>query len=148
MRTEKISEYLANYIIKHGYPRTTEDLRAAFRMASQAVLVDAFDRLAADRWISQEVTEQPALQRQQDSQHVLDARGHHHSETAPETQRVAVKAAIAAIEAAIDACDDETLDTTLENFATYIHARHEMIRAQRALLGEAQREDHDAYGSK
>ena len=147
MRTEKISEYLAHYIIKHGYPRTTEDLRAVLRTASQAVLVDAFDRFAADRWLAQEVTEQLDPQRQQDGHHVGDARGRHHSETTPEAQRVAVKAAITAIDAVIDACDDETIDATLDNFATYIHARHDMIRAQRALLGDAAREDHDAYGA-
>jgi SOS-response transcriptional repressor LexA len=134
MRTDKLSEYVAQYIKTHGYPRNAEDIRTALKITSKAALVDALDRLAAEGWLHRE--EQRDNETHEHGQRINGDRQERSIYTDSDAQRVAVNTTIQSIEDLIDQCDKETLDTTLDGLVKYIHARQEMIRAQREMLGE------------
>ncbi len=141
MRTHwKVLAYLAESMRDRGHPPTLQDIGPAFRSTSKAVLNQALERLEADGWIERD-PEAPYGFRLTEQAQPADERTAYNRRPHPQPPREAVKATLNALEHLIAECDPQAIDATLEGVVTYIHARHNVIHAERALLGEIYPDD-------
>ncbi len=142
MRTHwKILAYIAQSMRDQGHPPTLQDIGTVLRSSSQAVISQALDRLEADGWIERDPEAPYGFRLTEQGRRAADERKEYRSRTHPQPPRAAVTATIKAIEDLISECDPEAIEATLDGLVTYIHARENVIRAERALFGEGYPDD-------
>jgi SOS-response transcriptional repressor LexA len=138
---QKIRDYMMQSIRDRGSPPTLQDIRTALKTTSKIVISYTLDRLEADGWIERDLEEPRGMQPTEQGQQARNEQGELSRRTHPHPPPEAVNAAIKAIDDLIDSCDPQAIDPTLEGFIRYLHARQEVIRAQRMMFGEGYSED-------
>ncbi len=141
MRTHwKVLAYVAQSMRDRGHPPTLQDIGPALKNTSKTVLAQTLERLEADGWIERDPQAPYGFRLAAHGQQA-EERTASNRRTHPQPPREAVNATIKALDNLIEACAPQAMDATLEDLVTYIHARQNVIRAERALLGEVDPDD-------